>query len=517
MKEAMLHVQKPFCIVLKDGLYAAAKGGTALIGNKPQSDALPVIAYVPSFPLENLGDPEFCKDYNVHYPFYAGSMAQGISSVEMVESLANEGMLCFFGAGGLPMKVVEDAVDRLKNLGDKPYGFNLIHSPNEPKLEAGIADLFIKKGMKLIEASAFFNITLPLVRFRVHGIHSDSSSKIITPNRIIAKVSRIEVASKFFSPPPEEMLQELQNAGEITEEQVSLARKIPMAQDLTAEADSGGHTDNRPAIALIPSILALRDQMQAKYNYPQKLRVGAAGGIATPASAAAAFSMGAAFIVTGSVNQACLEAGTSDTVRELLAQAQQADFMMAPTPGMFELGAKVQVLKRGTMFGVRGSKLYELYQSCAKIEDIPDAEREMLEKSLFRATLDEIWVKTREFFMERDKEQILSAEKDPKRKMALIFRWYLGQASRWAIAEEPSRKMDYQIWCGPAMGAFNEWAKGTFIEEVKNRKVVTVSLNLLHGAAVMMRLNSLRSMGLDFIDKLNPVPQEESKIRSYLS
>jgi hypothetical protein len=67
------------------------------------------------------------------------------------------------------------------------------------------------------------------------------------------------------------------------------------------------------------------------------------------------------------------------------------------------------------------------------------------------------------------------------------------------------------------MGAFNEGVKVTFLEEVKNRKVVAVSLNLLHGAAVMMRLNSLRSMGLDFIDKLNPVPQEESKIRSYLS
>jgi PfaD family protein len=513
----MLHVQKPFCIVLKEGLYAAAKGGTALIGEKLQSDALPVIAYIPSFPLENLGDPEFCKDYNVRYPFYAGSMAQGISSVEMVESLANEGMLCFFGAGGLPLKIVEDAVDRLKNLGDKPYGFNLIHSPNEPKIEAGIADLFIKKGMKLIEASAFFNITLPLVRFRVHSIHTDSSGKIITPNRIIAKVSRIEVASKFFSPPPEEMLQALQNAGEITEEQASLARKIPMAQDITAEADSGGHTDNRPAMALTPSILALRDQMQAKYNYPQKLRVGAAGGIATPASAAAAFSMGVAYIVTGSVNQACVESGTSDAVRGLLAQAQQSDVVMAPAGDMFEMGVNVQVIKRGTMFPMRATKLREIYNSCGKIEDIPAPERAMLEKSIFHATLEEVWDQTRKYFEERDNNQIILAEKNPKHKMALVFRSYLGQTSRWAISGNPARKLDCQIWCGPAMGAFNEWVKGTFLEEVKNRKVVAVSLNLLHGAAVMMRLNSLRSMGLDFIDKLNPVPQEESKIRSYLS
>ncbi len=44
--------------------------------------------------------------------------------------------------------------------------------------------------------------------------------------------------------------------------------------------------------------------------------------------------------------------------------------------------------------------------------------------------------------------------------MALVFRWYLGQSSRWANAGEPTRKVDYQVWCGPAMGAFNEWTQG---------------------------------------------------------
>ena len=50
-----------------------------------------------------------------------------------------------------------------------------------------------------------------------------------------------------------------------------------MAQDLTAEADSGGHTDNRPLVTLLPSMLALRDRMQGKHEYAQRLRVGAAG------------------------------------------------------------------------------------------------------------------------------------------------------------------------------------------------------------------------------------------------
>lgn len=517
LKEAFLNIYEPFHIVLKEDSHAVAKAGIAYIGDeKPKQDALPVIAHVPAFPLENLGDPEFCKDHGIRYPYYGGSMAQGICSADIVEELANAGMLAFFGAGGTPLSIIESTIDRLQKMG-KPFGFNLIHSPQDPGREDEVVDLYIKKGVKLIEASAFFDMTLPLVRFRLHGIRADPSGKIITPNRIIAKVSRVEVASKFFSPPPEKMLQELRDSGVITKEQADLARNIPMAQDITAEADSGGHTDNRPAMALVPSIIALRDQMQSKYNYPQKLRVGAAGGIATPSSAAAAFAMGASYIVTGSVNQACIESGTCDTVRDLLAQAEQADVVTAPAGDMLDMGAKVQVLKRGSMFAMRAAKIGDIYRSCARIEDIPPADREVLEKTVFRASLDEIWEQTRSFFKDRDPNQIVMAEQNPKYRMALVFRWYLGQTSRWAIKGNADRKMDWQIWCGPAMGAFNEWAKGSFLEKVQNRKVVTVALNLLHGASVMMRLNSLRCQGLDLTSELCPVPIEESAIMKYLA
>ena len=59
--------------------------------------------------------------------------------------------------------------------------------------------------------------------------------------------------------------------------------------------------------------------------------------------------MGAAYILTGSVNQSSVEAGTSETVRHMLADAGQADVTMAPAADMFDIGVKIQVLKRGTM------------------------------------------------------------------------------------------------------------------------------------------------------------------------
>src|SRR5690606_35572093 len=108
--------------------------------------------------------------------------------------------------------------------------------------------------------------------------------------------------------------------------------------------------------------IGLRDRIVAERGYDRPVRVGAAGGIAAPASVAAAFAMGAAYVLTGTVNQACVEAGTSPMVREMLAEAGANDVGMAPASDMFEGGVKVQVLKRGTLFAQRGEKLYALYR-----------------------------------------------------------------------------------------------------------------------------------------------------------
>ena len=112
-------------------------------------------------------------------------------------------MLGFFGAAGLSLPAIEAAIDRLaRNLTNLPYGFNLIHSPNEPDLEQAVVDLFLKRNVRLVEASAYLDLTLPIVQFRVHGIRRDPDGRVFTPNKVIAKVSRVEVASKFMSPPP---------------------------------------------------------------------------------------------------------------------------------------------------------------------------------------------------------------------------------------------------------------------------------------------------------------------------
>jgi trans-AT polyketide synthase/acyltransferase/oxidoreductase domain-containing protein len=191
----------------------------------------------------------------------------------------------------------------------------------------------------------------------------------------------------------------------------------------------------------------------------------------------------------------------------MLAEAEQADVCMAPSADMFELGVKVQVLKRGTMFPLRAAKLYELYCRHNCYEEIPAKQRDILEADFFKCSFSEEWQQTKQFFARRDPKQIELAENKPKHKMALVFRSYLGRSSNWANSGDASRKIDYQIWCGPAMGAFNHWAKGTFLEKTENRRTVTVAMNLLFGAAVATRMNWLRNQAIS-------LPQSASKIQA---
>ena len=467
---------------------------------------------VPPTPLDTLGDPSFGHHHGTKYAYMVGAMAGEISGPEMIVALAKSGILGSYGSGGLPIARIAQAIDTIRTRAPHAaFAVNLIHNPHDPAWEDELVALLKAKDVSLIEASAYIKINLPLVRFRVAGIRRSDDGRILIPGRIIAKVSRREVATQFFEPPADAFLQELVRRGEISAQQAAWAREIPMADDVTVEADSGGHTDNRPTLALFPTMTVLRDALARRYAGRYPLRLGLAGGIGTPHAVHGALAMGASYVVTGSVNQACVEAGTSPQVKALLAEASQADTAMAPSANMFEMGARVQVLKRGTMFPMRAARLYECYQRYASLEEMPEAERTWLEDNIFLRPMDKVWQETCAYFETNHPGFLEKTKSSAKQRMALVFRSYLGQSSRWAALGETQRKMDYQVWCGPAIGAFNEWTHGTFMEAPAARRVVSVARNFLHGAAILSRMQLLRCHGIVVDDPaalLRPIPDE---------
>jgi PfaD family protein len=475
--------------------YISRAGDRITASNTPITGAT-LLAVAAPLPPEKLGSARFTRHHGVRYPYMAGSMAGGIASTELVTALAKAGYLASFGAAGLSVDRIDTALAALDGaLGDLPYAANLIHTPQRPRWERDVIDVYLRRRVRCVEASAFVSLSPELVRYRLAGLRADRVGGVHAENRVIAKVSRAEVAVRFLRPAPEAMVAELVAAGAVTAEQARLARDVPMADDITVEADSGGHTDRRPLAVLVPQMLRLRDE-SALERWPHPVRIGAAGSIGTPQAAHAAFALGAEYIVTGSVNQACMEAGTSQAAKTLLAQAGPTDCTMAPAADMFEAGVEVQVLRRGTLFAQRAARLSRLYRSYDRIEDLPESELDHLHTQVFRSGLDRAWADTAAYLREHDAAELARAEADARHRMALLFRSYLGLSSRWATTGADDRVGDYQIWCGPAMGAFNLWTRETALAPIEHRRVADVAGHLLRGAAFHARVTQLQFAGV---------------------
>ncbi|MGI5861253.1 MAG: PfaD family polyunsaturated fatty acid/polyketide biosynthesis protein [Myxococcales bacterium] len=477
---------------------------------------------VPAIGAAGLGARSFKQAHGLRYACVSGAMAGGIASVDLVAAMGKAGFLGFFGAGGMALPQIEQAILELKRRldGGEPFGFNLLHNHYEPQVELETVEIYLRHGVRRVEAAAFMQLTPAIVLYRAKGLRLRADGRVEAPNHVFAKVSRPEVVAPFLAPAPEALLRELVAAGKLTEQEARLAATVPLAEAVSAEGDSGGHTDQRPLTVLIPLMLRERDLAMQRHGYAERgvaIHVGAAGGIGEPQAAFAAFALGAEYLVTGSINQACVEAGTSPIVKKLLCEADMADVATAPAPDMFESGARVQVLRRGTMYAQRAQRLLEAYKAYPSFEAMPPAEREKVERQVLRRPFAEVWAETERYWSQRDPAQAERARADGKLRMGLCFRWYLGMSSRWARLGEEARQADFQIWCGPAMGAFNRWARGTWLEGPANRSAPEVGLAMLRSAAALARREAAVRAGVDELPSASEVarvPDREELTRS---
>lgn len=437
---------------------------------------------------ESLGSQEFKQEYNIKYAYVTGAMVKGIASKELVVKMGKAGLMGYFGTGGLKLPKIEEAIQSIQRelKEGQAYGMNFLHNPGEPQLEDDTIDLFLKQGVKQIEAAAFMQITPALVRYRLNGLRRDTSGKISTVHKVMAKISRPEIAQVFLSTAPERLVKKLLEANQISKEQAELAKKMPMADDLCVEADSGGHTDMGIMSVLLPTIIRQRDELMNQYQYAKRVRVGAAGGIGTPEAAASAFMLGADFILTGSINQCTVEAGTSDAAKDILQQLNVQDTDYAPAGNMFELGAKVQVVRKGVFFPARANKLYDLYRHYNSLDEIDEKTKKQIQDKYFHRSFEEVYAEIKADYSQHIPEEIEKAERNPKHKMALILKWYFAHTMRLAMRGSTEQKVDYQIHCGPAMGAFNQWVKGSALENWKNRHADEIANKLMQGTAELL-------------------------------
>ncbi|EEP93154.1 PfaD family polyunsaturated fatty acid/polyketide biosynthesis protein [Yersinia kristensenii] len=469
-----------------------------ILPNIPPVVAPPSEIYTLDWDAKHLGSSVFRERYGTQYAYVAGAMYRAIASEALVIQMSQAGLLSYFGSGGLSLQRIENAIQTIQaRLGvDSLYGMNLLADYVDPELELATVQLYLKYGVRNIEAAAYMQITPAIVQFRLSGLSRDIQGYIQCAHHILAKISRLEVAQAFMSPPPAEIVAMLYQKGAITAEQAELAQYIPVSDDICAEADSGGHTDAGIPTILLPAILQLRQSIIEKYHYQVPPCVGLAGGIGTPMAAAAAFVMGADFILTGSINQCTVESGSSALVKEMLQQASIHDMAYAPAGDMFEMGSRVQVLRKGLLFPPRANKLYAYYLQYDSLEDLPTAVQSQLEDCYFKCSLAEVWQETLYHLQASGRTQdIAKAQVNAKYRMSLVFRWYFSYSTQLAFSGLPDDKTNYQVHTGPALGAFNQWVQGTELAVWTQRHVDLIAMKLLHATA--NQLTSMLNIGCD--------------------
>jgi trans-AT polyketide synthase, acyltransferase and oxidoreductase domains len=423
---------------------------------------------------EDLGARTFRDRYGLRFAYLAGSMYGGISAKDMIVRLANAGTLGFFGTGGVPLSEIECGMRAaLAELGPAmPFGANLLYQYAHPGREKALVDLLLQLGVGIIEASGFPRITPALAKYRLKG------------GRILAKVSRASVAEMFLKPAPRHLVSRLVEQGEVTTDEAKRVGNLPMADDLCVEEYAGWNSTIASLATHLPAILRIRNAHDA---LGPRVHVGAAGGIGTPEAAAAAFVLGAEFIVMGSVNQCTMEAATSPEVKKMLQGLTVDDTGFAPSSEMFEFGIRTRMVKRGVFFPARANRLYELWRQHNSFEAIDRVTRRLIEEKYLLCPFDDAYAAAKARLRRTVPEVDARTMESPKEKLALAFRHYFDRGFELALAGDPSRRVDYLIYCGPAMGAFNHWVQGTKLEPWEARHVDLVAQYLMEETARLLR------------------------------
>ncbi|MCQ8769824.1 ACP S-malonyltransferase [Streptomyces telluris] len=424
---------------------------------------------------ESLGSEAFRRDYGVRLAYAAGGMRHGVSSVDLVARMARAGLLSYFGASGLTPAETAAAVERIRERvpAGAPFGVNVTHDPFDPAAEDALVDVLVRHDVRFVEAATHVEVTPALVRHRLTGARVLPDGTVHVPRKLLAKVTRPDAARLFLSPPPAALVHRLVAQGLLTAQEAEAGQRVALADDVCAVGDAGDHSDMATLWALLPALRRLRAGLG---GVAEAVRIGAGGGIGTPESAAASFVLGADFVLTGSVNLCTAESGISAAAKDLLQDADVHDTAFAPYGDLFELGGRARVLRKGVLFHARAGKLHDLWRNYDAWEAVPAAVRSKVERDYLGASFDEVWAR-----LGRTAEHGL----DPKRRMALVFRWYCAQASTWAIDGTPGRVADYQVPCGPALGACNQWLARTPLQAWRDRHADELADRLMTEAAAV--------------------------------
>jgi len=106
-----------------------------------------------------------------------------------------------------------------------------------------------------------------------------------------------------------------------------------------------------------------------------------------------------------------------------------------------------------------------------------------IQEKYFRRGFEEVYAETSNHYLTLMPGEIDRAERNPKHKMALVFRWYFIHTMNLALTGNLDQRVDFQVHCGPSLGAFNQWVKGTELEDWRRRHPDQIGAKLMQETA----------------------------------
>jgi PfaD family protein len=454
-------------------------------------------SFFPKQSASCLGSSQFKEAHQLKFAYGVTPFEREVCTVDMVSKLLCDGYLAFAPTDFLTIDEISEKICQLRQGADSKaiglgYRFHAYNNDYEQKRMA----LAIEEDISRIYISGYLRASKSMIHYRVKGMKKRPDGAIEVPHSIFARVTDSAIALYFASPPPADILDELLSEGLITSEEADLGSKMPISQDLIVEPELNKGGLKQDLFSLYPSVKAeLRAKMVSR-NAP--VRVGVSGEIATPEAVAAAFRMGADFVLTGLVNSLTVEAGGSLKRRNLLFKTTSTDVTYAPSYEFLDSELPVTVTRFGTMFATKAKRMEDILRTTVSFSGLSESDRQFMEKNVFQKSLAEAYESSIEFCKKWWPDQVKSSSSD-KVKAAMLMKHWLFTTTQMAFDGIDNRELDYQVRADGGIVAFNKWRIGSVFDDEDKLSVIQLSKNLMEGALVISRMRSLREMGVDIL------------------
>jgi trans-AT polyketide synthase/acyltransferase/oxidoreductase domain-containing protein len=417
-------------------------------------------------PAPALGSAAFRRAHGLDHAY----VAQGLRRPQAVSRAAAAGLLGVLETEDTPPEEVRRALAMLR--AELPPGAPYaVAAPADPTAADAVADLARETGVPILVVAAGAAERPAVVRFRLAGAGLPGAG-----GQVMARLARVEAAAPFLAPPAPEVTAQLIAAGAVSPAQAAAASRAPLASALIADGEASLAAGGPPVEILAPVLVRMCLDAARAQPGSLPLAVGACGEIGTPHAIAAAFALGAGFVVTTAVNACGPESGFPESVQQALQALDLHDSGYAPTADGFETGGRALVMARGGLFHARANRLHEIWRRYGAWDDAPAEVRGQLERHV-----------APEGFEAACRAIAGAATASPKARMAAVFKRYLRETAAWARAADPAHRADYQVRVGPGLAAFNRWAAGGELEAWPARRVDRVGRQLMDAAAALVQ------------------------------